>query len=83
MQSGERNEWNLIPNHPFTATLTENTHPAEKLVGCGRGKKKQKQDSPKVTISYRRPGVKAFSAAVICLRGKFSLGNCISISNRT
>ena len=58
-------------------------HSSCREVGCGRGKKKQKQDSPKVTISYRKPGVKVFSAAVICLRGKFSLGNCISISNRT
>ena len=46
-------------------------------------KKEQKQDSPKAMISYRRPVVKAFSAALIHLRGQFSSENCISISNRT
>ena len=64
-------------------------HPHRKHSSCREAdrswerKKKQTQDSPEVTISYRRPGVKVFSVAVTYLRGKFSLGNCISISNRT
>jgi len=53
VQSGERNEWHLIPNHPFTTTLTQNIHPAEKLIGHGREKKSNIEPSEGENLTRR------------------------------
>lgn len=39
VQSGERNEQNLIPSYPFTATLSQDSHPAENLIFQAMGEK--------------------------------------------